>query len=206
MTYPALQALHIIFVVTWFSGLFYIVRLFVYHAEAEQKSARERDVLQPQYRVMEKRLWYGITWPSMILTLIFGIWLLVEKPTLLQRGYMHLKLLFVALLVSYHLLNQGLFGHFQRDRIRFSPWQLRLWNEVATLFLVAIVFIIMMRDMFNWIWGTLGILGLGGLLYLASRIYRNQRQNNTPAEAESAQLQSERENTGDQEEPADGDH
>ena len=69
-------ALHIIFVVTWFAGLFYIVRLFIYHTEAEQKAEPEKSILQTQYKLMEKRLWYGITWPSMILTLIFGPWVM----------------------------------------------------------------------------------------------------------------------------------
>ncbi|MDR9488704.1 CopD family protein, partial [Salibacter sp.] len=69
-----IKALHIIFVVTWFAGLFYIVRLFIYHTEAEQRSEPEKSILQSQFRLMEKRLWYGITWPSAVLTMIFGIW------------------------------------------------------------------------------------------------------------------------------------
>ena len=67
-------SLHIIFIVTWFAGLFYIVRLFIYHTEAEAKPEPEKSILQNQYKIMEKRLWYGITWPSLVLTLIFGPW------------------------------------------------------------------------------------------------------------------------------------
>ena len=74
MDFSYLKALHIIFVVTWFAGLFYIVRLFIYHSEAESKPEPERSILQKQYKLMEKRLWYGITWPSMILTITFGSW------------------------------------------------------------------------------------------------------------------------------------
>jgi len=83
-----IKALHIIFVVTWFAGLFYVVRLFVYQAEAKDKPDNERAVLEPQYKLMAKRLWYGITWPSMILAITFGTWMLVDQPGMLQKGYM----------------------------------------------------------------------------------------------------------------------
>ncbi len=176
MTYDVLKALHIIFVVTWFAGLFYIVRLFVYHAEAEKKEDPEKSILQRQYKLMEKRLWYGITWPSMLLTLTFGIWMLVERPVLLKQAFMHLKLGMVFLLILYHFLNQRIFNRLQKGRIDHTPFKLRLWNEVATIFLVAIVFIITLRDLFSWVWGLLGIFIFALALYLSVRLYRRFRE------------------------------
>ena len=89
-------AFHIIFVVTWFAGLFYIVRLFIYHAEAEKKTEPERSILQKQYKLMEKRLWYGITWPSMLGTYILGGWLLYESYGINMPAWLLLKLAFVG--------------------------------------------------------------------------------------------------------------
>src|SRR4029078_7832406 len=99
--YQYIKALHIIFVVTWFSGLFYIVRLFVYSAEASIKAEPERSILLKQFSIMQKRLWYGITWPSAILTLIFGIWLWQLYGSL--PAWLLVKLFFVVALFIYHL-------------------------------------------------------------------------------------------------------
>ncbi len=98
--YQYIKPLHVIFIVTWFAGLFYIVRLFIYHTEAETKPEPEKSILQTQYKLMEKRLWYGITWPSMILTLVFGSWLLWLNPYFLSEGYFILKLCWWAYFVS----------------------------------------------------------------------------------------------------------
>ena len=100
--YLYLKALHIIFVVCWFAGLFYIVRLFVYYAEAQLKSDIEKEILSNQYQIMTSRLWYIITFPAAVLATIFGVWMLVENPALLQMPWMHVKLLFVVLLWLYH--------------------------------------------------------------------------------------------------------
>ena len=128
-----LKALHIIFVVTWFAGLFYIVRLFIYHTEAEKRPEMEKKILQAQYKIMEKRLWYGITWPSMILTIILGGWMLWEKPYLLSEGYFILKLCFVGALVLYHIQCHVIFKQLKNDNIKYSSFKLRMWNEVATV-------------------------------------------------------------------------
>ncbi|MCC7454490.1 MAG: CopD family protein, partial [Crocinitomix sp.] len=102
--YQTLVALHLIFIVTWFAGLFYIVRLFVYHAEASSKSKEAQEILIPQYKLMSKRLWYGITWPSFVLTLILGPTILYLNPSLLYMYFMQIKLGFVAGLIIYQLL------------------------------------------------------------------------------------------------------
>tara|TARA_Y100000782_G_C10188468_1_gene268465 strand:+ start:5567 stop:6103 length:537 start_codon:yes stop_codon:yes gene_type:complete len=175
MEYGYLKALHIIFVVTWFAGLFYIVRLFIYHTEAEEKTDVERVILQKQYKLMEKRLWYGITWPSAILTLIMAVSLLFQSPELLKAGFMHVKLTFVFLLYVYHFLCGRIFKMLQKDRIRISSTQLRIWNEVATIFLVAIVFIIVLKSALDWIYGLAGLLAFTVLLMSAIKIYKNIR-------------------------------
>lgn len=176
MTFLYLKALHIIFVVTWFAGLFYIVRLFIYYAEAENKSPEEKQILQAQFKIMQKRLWYGITWPSMILTLVFGIWMLVEAPGFLSMPWMHLKLAFVFGLILYHLKCHQIFKEQQKGVVKMSSFKLRIWNEVATLFLVAIVFIVVLKDADSWIYGLAALLLFSGLLLLAIKIYRHKRE------------------------------
>ena len=101
MSFLYLKALHIIFVITWFAGLFYIVRLFIYHVEAEKKTSPEKEILQKQYKLMSKRLWYIITWPSAILASFFAFWLLYEIPAYLKMNWMLVKLTFVLALYIY---------------------------------------------------------------------------------------------------------
>lgn len=173
--YQVTLALHIIFVVTWFAGLFYIVRLFVYHAEAESKTETERAILIPQYRIMEKRLWYGITWPSMILTVIFGSLLLYQNTGILYMAFMLIKLVFVAFLIVYHLFCHRHFKQLQQEQAAKTGNFYRILNEVPTLFLVAIIFLIILRDEFNWIYGVIGFFTLGIALMLAIKIYKRIR-------------------------------
>lgn len=177
MDYLHVKALHIIFMVTWFAGLFYIVRLFIYQTEAHAKPDPERSILAPQLALMAKRLWLGITWPSAILTLIFGGWLLILQPAWLQQPFMHLKLTFVCLLYLYHFSCQYLYKKLQLGETKYSSNQLRIWNEVATVFLVAIVFLIVVKNQISWIWGTVGIFAFAFLLMLAIRIYKRIREN-----------------------------
>ncbi len=169
-------ALHIIFVVTWFAGLFYIVRLFVYHSEAEKKSEPEKTILQNQYKIMEKRLWYGIAWPSMIATIILGGWLFWLTPSLFNEDYFKLKLCFVGGLILYHLQCHNMFGQFQKDVVKYSSFKLRLWNEVATVFLVAIIFLIILKSNTDVVRGLLGLLLFSAIIFLAIRIYRSKRK------------------------------
>lgn len=170
-------ALHIIFVVTWFAGLFYIVRLFVYHAEAEKKSEPEKSILQNQYKIMEKRLWYGIAWPSMLGVFIFGSWIVYENFSYyLSSPWFILKLSFVCGLTLYHVQCHVMFEQLQKNIIAHSAFKFRMWNEVATIFLVSIVFIVVMKDTMRFVWGLLGLILFTVTLYLAIRIYRNRRK------------------------------
>lgn len=176
MDYLYLKALHIIFIVTWFAGLFYIVRLFIYQTEANEKSEPERSILGSQLALMSRRLWMGITWPSAIITLIFGSLLIYQQPGWLQLPFMHLKLAFVFFLYVYHFSCHWLFKQLQKGEVRFSSNQLRIWNEVATVFLVAIVFLIVVKNQLSWVWGTLGILIFGVILMLAIKLYKRIRE------------------------------
>lgn len=172
-----IKALHIIFIVTWFAGLFYIVRLFIYHAEANEKDEPERSILINQFQIMQKRLWYGITWPSAVLTLIFGITLMLQMG-LEKTGFMHLKLTFVFFLYIYHFLCHKIFKKLQQGIVKHTSNQLRIWNEVATIFLVTIVFIIVLKDLTNWIYGLVGLLLFTVILMLAIKVYKRLRQKN----------------------------
>ena len=145
------KALHIIFVVTWFAGLFYIVRLFIYHVEANQKNEPEKSILANQFQIMQKRLWFGITWPSMILTIVFGTLMIVETPGYLKLPYMHIKLGFVVLLIIYHFSCHAIFNQLKNGACKLSSFKLRIWNEVATLFLVCIVFLVVLKNTIDFI-------------------------------------------------------
>lgn len=170
-------ALHIIFIVTWFAGLFYIVRLFVYHTEADEKAEPERGILLKQFQIMERRLWYGITWPSAIATFIFGPWLyLVYFPEYTFQAFFILKLCFVFALALYHLQCHAIFKQLQKNKFRYSSLKLRIWNEVASVLLAAIVFLIVLKRNSSYVWITLGIVIFSAALYIAILLYRKDRE------------------------------
>ena len=175
MEYNYIKSLHLIFVITWFAGLFYIPRIFIYHIEARQKSQPDADILSEQLKIMAKRLWYIITWPSAILATIFAIWLLILVPGWLEQGWMHVKLAFVVLLFAYHIKNHFIFKQFQKDDIRWTSNGMRFWNEGATLILFAIVFLVILKSAINWIWGLIGLIGLGIVLMLGIKLYKRLR-------------------------------
>ena len=179
--YNYIKALHLIFVITWFAGLFYIPRLFIYHIEATHKPSPEREILSKQLKIMTKRLWYIITWPSAILATFFAIWLLILFPSWLSQPWMHIKLSFVVLLILYHLKNHQIFKKFQQDNIGYTSNYMRIWNEGATLILFAIVFLVILKGTFNWIYGVVGIVVLGILLMLGIKLYKRIRNEDQKA-------------------------
>ena len=176
MSFAVIKALHIIFMVSWFAGLFYIVRLFIYHTEAQQREEIARNVLSEQFILMEKKLWWIITTPAMVLTLLFGIWMLVEIPSYLQMGWMHIKLTFVVLLLVYHFICQKILFDLKNNKFNWTSTGLRIWNEVATLVLVAVVFLVVMQDSLNWIKGTIGFFAVAIALMIAIKIYKRLRK------------------------------
>ncbi len=174
--YNYIKALHLIFVITWFAGLFYMPRLFIYHIEAEERDDQGTPYLRDQLKLMSRRLWFIITWPSAVLAVLFAIWLLVLFPQWLSQGWMHVKLGFVLLLIGYHLRTHVIFRRLQANDIRYTSRFMRLWNEGATLLLFAIVFLAILKNAFNWIFGLAGLLLLAVLLMLGIRIYRKYRE------------------------------
>ncbi|APG64996.1 protoporphyrinogen IX oxidase [Tenacibaculum todarodis] len=175
MDFLYVKALHIIFVVTWFAGLFYIVRLFIYHAEAEKKDEPAKEILQTQYKLMSKRLWYIITWPSAILASFFAIWMLWKNPIYLEMPWMHVKLAFVLGLYFYHFACHKIFKQLQNDEIKYTAFKLRIWNEVATIILFAIVFLVTLKSAINWVWGVVGIILFGTLMMMSIKLYKKVR-------------------------------
>lgn len=176
--YNYIKSLHLIFVITWFAGLFYIVRLFVYQIEASEKPSPEKEILQKQYKIMTYRLWYIITWPSAVLAVLFAISLLFLMPVWLQMPWMHVKLGFVILLIGYQLKCQQIYSELQKDIVKYSSNFMRLWNEGATIILFAVVFLVILKNAFNWIYGVVGIILFSVLLMLGFRFYKKIRENN----------------------------
>ena len=174
--YLHIKALHLIFVVTWFAGLFYIPRLFVYHIEAQDKLPLERDILSRQLKMMSKRLWLIITWPSAIFATIFALALIAIVPSWLWQPWMWLKLAFVFGLILYHLKLHQMYRELQGDIFRYSSIRMRVWNEGATLFLFAIVFLVILKNTIDWIYGLLGLVVLSGSLFWAIKSYKRSRE------------------------------
>ncbi len=179
--YNYIKSLHLIFVITWFAGLFYIPRLFIYHIEAQDKPNPAKDILSDQLKLMTKRLWYIITWPSAVLATLFAIWLLVIIPGWLEQPWMHVKLLFVVLLIVYHLKTHQMFLQLQQNTIKYTSNFMRIWNEGATVVLFAVTFLAILKSAFNWVYGMVGIIVLGLLLMLGIKLYKRFRDKNPEA-------------------------
>ena len=179
--YDYIKSLHLIFVVTWFAGLFYIPRLFVYQIEAFHKPSPDKEILGKQLKLMAKRLWYIITWPSAVLATLFAILLIWIRPFWLEQPWMHVKLGFVLLLIIYHIKTHHYFKQLQNDVVKKSSSFMRIWNEGATFILFAVVFLVILKNAINWIFGVIGIIVLGVLLMLGFKIYKNIRAKNPEA-------------------------
>jgi len=173
--YNTIKALHLIFVVTWFAGLFYIPRLFIYQLEAHLEAEESKRHTLPLLKLMTKRLWSIITAPSAVLATGFAVWLLVLNPALLSQGWMHAKLGFVVLLWAYHLKCRGIMKQLQADRIVYTPQWMRLWNEGATVLLFAIVFAVILRNAFDALYALVGLIVLVVFLMWGIKAYKNYR-------------------------------
>ena len=154
--------------------MFYIVRLFVYNAEANEKSEPEKTILGKQYAIMIKRLWFGITWPSAILTLVFGPWMWFMFGSL--PSWLIVKLCFVVGLYAYHFTLHAIYKQQSKGVFKYNSRQLRIWNEVATIFLVAIVMLAVVKDSMSWLWGIVGLVLFVIILMSAIRVYKLIRQ------------------------------
>ncbi len=130
---------------------------------------------------MTKRLWYIITWPSAVLCTFFAVWMLLLMPSWLSQPWMHIKLGFVGLLIAYHIKNHLIFKQLQRNEVRYTSNYMRIWNEVATIILFAVVFLVIIRTKMSWAFGVGGIIVLGLLLLLGIRLYKKIRKKNPEA-------------------------
>ena len=171
--YLYVKALHIVFIVTWFSGLFYIVRLFIYNAEAEEKPDAEKQILHTQFNLMIKRLWFGITWPSAVMTFIFGPWMWYMMNAL--PNWLMIKLCFVVGLYAYHFTLHQIVKQQTEGVFKWTSQQLRIWNEVATIFLIAIVMLAVVKDGLSAVWGVVGLALFVVALMSAIRVYKMVR-------------------------------
>lgn len=175
MYFQYIKAIHIVFIVTWFAGLFYIVRLFVYFAETSLLPSPAKEILQQQYKLMQKRLWYGITWPSAIITALMGTLLVIEYGTV--PLWLGIKLGFVALLYIYQFICHKIFKDQQDGKATYTASQMRLWNEVATVLLIGIVFIVVLKSALSLLWGGVGLVVFTLCILLGIKIYKKVRQN-----------------------------
>jgi putative membrane protein len=172
--YFYIKAIHIIFIVTWFSGMFYIVRLFIYNTEAGDQAEPDKLILRKQFNLMIRRLWLGITWPSAILTFILGFsmaWMYGQMP-----GWLWVKLILVAGLYAYHFSLHKIYLEQLRGEFHYSSGKLRIWNELATVFLVAIVILVTVKQELSLLWGMMGLGALILLLLVSIRIYKIMRR------------------------------
>ncbi len=173
-----LKALHICAVVAWFAGLFYIVRLFVYLRETMDRPEAERAVLDPQLRLMATRLWYGITWPAGLATVGFGLAVMGIQYGLLGPwpDWLALKLALVVGLCAYHASCEVLYRRLVAGEPVWSGRAFRIYNEVATLFLVAIVFLVVLKSALSVVWGVVGLVAFAVVLMMGITIYRRVRE------------------------------
>ena len=170
------KAFHIIGVVVWFAGLFYLVRLFIYHVEADSLSPETRAVLKPQYVLMEKRLANIITTPGMVVTVLMAVGLLLGDSGWLQQGWMHVKLGLVVLLLVYHLFCYRLMGQLAQGSCNWSSGRLRALNEAPTVLLVAIVMLVVFKGQFPTGAATWLIVALVVFMAAAIQLYARKRR------------------------------
>ena len=171
-----LKTLHIIFIITWFAGIFYMPRLFIYNTEAQEKPVVEKEILQKQFGIMMKRLWYGITWPSAVLTLILGPLVWYKMYNFIVMDWLMIKLLFVVGLYAYHFTLHIIFKQQAKGIFKYTSQQLRVWNEVATVFLVAIVAVAVVKESLSFLWLLIGLIIFIFILSLAIKIYKKIRR------------------------------
>lgn len=177
MMYLISKSIHIIGIVSWFAGLFYLVRLFVYYREADALPEVQKATLQGQYEIMIRRLYRIITTPAMILTVLAGSSMLFLNPDLLRHPWMIAKLCLVVGLLVYHwYCGRIIYRLSGNDSIHWSSFRLRLFNEIATVLLVAIVFLAVMKNAFNALYGLAGFIIFAILLFAGVSWYKKRRQ------------------------------
>ena len=172
MTYLVLKALHLVSIVCWFAGLFYVVRLFIYHTEANAELQPKREILIAQFTLMARRLWLGITVPAMVVTVVTGGWLL-HYHAIAQNPWLHLKFALLAGLLAYHCQCGSIRKKLSAGVFKFSSGQLRAYNEVATFLLVGLVFTAVSKSVATGLWS---LIGCGGVFVVLLLFFRRKLQ------------------------------
>jgi protoporphyrinogen IX oxidase len=176
MEYQHVKSLHIIFMVSWFAGLFYFPRLLVYHTDAQQKDPEAMRVLSTEYQRIERLLLRAIMYPALILTLFFGFWMLHWVPAFWQEKWMQIKLLLVFCLLLYQIQCHRLMKQMAQGVFRWTSLQLRLWNEIPTILLFGVVFLVVLKNTVDWIWSVVGLLVFSVLIMSAVRLVKAFRE------------------------------
>lgn len=171
------KSLHIVGFTAWFGGLFYLVRILVYHREAFDKSVHEREVLIPQYQIMEDRVYRIICNPGMMITWICGLAMLYIYgwEWFSVNYWLHAKLLLLVGLTGYHLYCKNMIKQLADEDMKLSPFNYRLLNEVPTLFLLSIVLLAVFRNLLDFGIAFVGVILFGVILYLFAKLYKRQR-------------------------------
>ena len=170
------KTLHIVGVVVWFAGLFYLVRLFIYHVEAQELEPPLRQAFESQYGVMERRLANIITTPGMVVAVTMAIGLLLVQPAWLKQGWMHAKLAVVVALLAYHWFCLRLMGQLEQGTCRWNGRQLRALNELPTLLLVLVVMLVVFKGQFPTGAATWFLVGLVVAMAASIQFYARWRR------------------------------
>ena len=167
------KTLHIIFMVTWFAGLFYVGRMFIYFKEAALYEEKRKQILQNQFKLMTKRCMYIITWPSLALTTIFGLYMLHENQTLIYLDWMKVKIIFVTILIVYTAYCQKILNTIIKlNAISMSDFKLRLFNEFATLLLISLISLAILKTSLSWLKAIIVFVTVAITLLFLIRLYK----------------------------------
>jgi putative membrane protein len=175
--YNYFKALHIVGFVSWFAGLFYLVRMFVYHAEAKYKPVYLQEDWRKQFTLMQWRVYKIIATPAMYFTWFFGLLMIGYNPDILFQNWIKLKLFLLVLLSGYHFYCKKIIIKQEKNEDSSSSFNYRLLNELPTLFLVAIALLAVVRDLLNFLGLFFGVLVFGFILFLFAKSYKKRREN-----------------------------
>jgi protoporphyrinogen IX oxidase len=169
------KAFHIIGGVAWFAGLFYLVRIFVYHIEANQKDVSLQSHFKDQYVLMEQRTYKIICNPAMMITWFCGLSMTILNPAYWSMPWFQFKIVVLILLTCYHLWTKSMIKKLSQDQQPYTSFQFRLLNELPTIFLLTIVLLAVLRDTLNFFYALGGVLVFAVLLYVIAKIYKTRR-------------------------------
>jgi protoporphyrinogen IX oxidase len=191
MAYLWYKAFHLVGIVSWFAGMFYLPRLFVYHAEAYEQPEPARSILTQQYQIMEKRLYSIIMTPAMLLTIAMAIGLVSTEPEILQQPWLHIKLLCVAILLGYHHLCGRIMKKFAANECKMTGQQFRWFNEFPTVFFVIVVMLAVFKNNLPTSGTAWTIFGMCVAMAAIIQLYARKRRLDREKQAQAMETPSE---------------